>query len=134
MVKNIIIFSLLIITNTVFGQLGQTRSHIISVHGSSYKSKITKDGEPYIAYDSTIYSQKSGSYNRTTAYYFDQNNMCKMLVYFEPISEINSWVSFFNNNYVNVTELSWKDYSKSINIYVKNLEGLVVAVTFKYDD
>lgn len=132
--KYLFIFCALLITETTLAQLGQTKSYIISAHGYAYQSKFTKDGQPYIEYDSTMYSKESGRYNRTTVYYFDANNICNMQVYFEPLSEINGWVSYLNAHYVKLTELAWKDYSKNINFYVKNLEGTLVAVTFKYDD
>ena len=105
---------LFLVFQTVYAQLGRTRTEIIGDYGNTfYKTGTSKVGEPYILYqkqDSTI---TSGIFNEIVGFYFKQEtdgtNYCNEEVIMDPLSELNYWVKYYKSNYREIGSMKFMD-------------------------
>ena len=138
--KKILYATILFLLFPIFAtaQLGHTRADIIKSRNANFESLVTKSGQPYISYETTMTTEASGSYTNYSSFYFDKDGYCSMVLIIEPLSEINAWVIFLNKKYVKTGELSWKDYATNSTVVIKRQEmktyGEAVTVTFEYDN
>ena len=123
----------LILSVNLFAQgLGRSKSDIINAYGNNYE---LGNKTPTIMYKKIIERSDNSSYESVKIYWFDKNDICKIVMIFEPIREINAWIKTFNKEYVKVEEFTWKDYSTEIEYtletkYVGDIN--TVVVTMKY--
>lgn len=102
--------------------LGSKKSDIIKAQGINFKEVLSNDGMSYITYldDKEISS---------TSYYFSPNNECVLITTLYPKHYINQIIRIFNQEYVAVSEYTYKDYTTSTLIKVIP-DGNIIAVEF----
>ena len=128
---------ILIISNQQsFGQLFQTRSEIIKEHGPDYESDTSSNGTKYIVYKTELTTEESGSYTQHRVIYFttldDGTEYCYFWQIFEPASETNPNMDYFNKNMTVVDFLKWKDDESGI-LYQIHVEDEICIITSWYD-
>jgi len=135
LMKKIIFISLLLFPFFVNAQLGSTKSETITKNGYNYTTGTANDGTPYITYKKEQHTDASGYYTQYTVFYFVKG-ICTQVCIFEPATEINAWVVYFNNRYVKTGDLTWKDYNNDVVLTAEISESdgyRRVVVTSQYD-
>ena len=115
-------------------QLAVTKADIIAEFGYDYQSGIADDGTPYIYYERSMETVQSGVYTQVKAMYFftteTGETLCYMWKVFEPDTETNYNVSYYNNQYVKIGSMKWKDYRTGVVYSIHVAEGLCVITAW----
>ena len=125
----ILISSMLILgVQYVHAQIYSTQDAIIKEYGNDFARDTTDSGNEYLIFQDRQETDASGEYDRIRVmyfYYIEDKDMkvCYQVDYIEPVSEINSWIKYFNKKFVKSDKMEWKDYEDNISFTVekKNL-------------
>jgi len=132
--KKLIFAVLVLLTMTSVAQLAQTKSTIIRELGYDYTSDVADDGTPFIMYETKMQSDASGYYSQFKAIYFftasTGETLCYMWKIFEPASETNYNVAWYNKRYVKIGTTRWKDYATDIVYDIEVKDGICVITAW----
>lgn len=124
------------ISCSTYAQLGWTQKEVKEEYGTADESSYTDDGENwYLRYDTEVYSEESGYYKQVKVCYFLKNSYEATCVYwclFVPRAEVNTSIKLFNEKFVNIGDMKWKDYSREV-IYKVELDEELCIVKCYYD-
>jgi len=105
-------------------QLGYTKSEIIKLHGTDYKTEVALDGSVYISY----YDGFSKN-----AYFFDGNGACNAVTNIIPAVAMNEMIKGLDKKYIKLSELKWKNYPNNIIITVVPIDDKMFELDYVYD-
>lgn len=132
--KKLIFAILVLFSMTSMAQLAATKSEIIAKYGYNYESGIADDGSPYIYYEREMETSQSGAYTQIRAMYFftteEGDVLCYMWKVFEPDTETNSNVLYYNNQYVKIGNMKWKDYRTGVVYSMDVNDGLCIITAW----
>lgn len=132
--KKLIFAILVLFSMTSMAQLAATKSEIIAKYGYNYESGIADDGSPYIYYEREMETSQSGAYTQIRAMYFftteEGDILCYMWKVFEPDTETNYNVAYYNGQYVKIGSMKWKDYRTGVVYSIHVAEGLCVITAW----
>lgn len=127
MIKMLLLsITLLCFTPQVHSQLLASYEACILNYGTPDGTGSTKDGDPYIYYDTAVTTDASGTFIQRKAMYFmkdkDGELFCFAWKLLEPKSEVNSNVAFYNSKFVKIGKMEWEDYETKIiyKVYVED--------------
>lgn len=121
--KKLLTLLLILWTVSANAQLGSTREKITSEYGYNFEEKTSIDGYKYITY-----TEYEGTQLRV--FYFDVidgQEICYRWMLFNDKSEANEHIKYYNDNFVSVGELSWRDYSTKTNYKIRIEEGMCIT-------
>lgn len=115
-------------------QLARTKSEIINQFGYDYEAGIADDGTPYIYYEREMETTQSGVYTQVKAMYFftteEGDVLCYMWKVFEPDTETNYNVAYYNSRFVKIGNKKWKDYETDIVYLIEVKDGFCVITAW----
>lgn len=133
----IICFLFLIFGQSAEAQILQTRSEVLSAHGTPFSEGVSESGENYLFYKTPVKTKASGEYEQRKVLFFkkfkDGNETCYKWQILEPSSETKHNMLSFTRNLVQTGDMQWKDYAKGI-VYSMELVNGVCAITAQYDE
>ncbi|GAB2765745.1 hypothetical protein GCM10010465_08980 [Actinomadura fibrosa] len=96
-----------------FSQIFEEKKDIIITFGSDYETGLDSNGNHYLAYNDTLWSDTSGKYNRTFLLYFtnieDNLEVCSHMKVLEPASEKDNIITFYDREMEKLDAFYWKD-------------------------
>ncbi len=139
MSKNWIIALMLFAFSTVNAQVGESLSDLIEVKGSKYEEGFTQandegDSLYYVSYTQDVLNESQEIVEITKAYYFLEkasDATCIEWRLIMPIDEVNAVVRFYNNTYVKLDDMLWKDYETNVLLYLELDDPILIITSYK---
>jgi len=130
LLKSIMLIVLLSMAVPVSSQVTQSYSQCLTQYGSPTGTGLTDNGNFYCYYDEQYRTVQSGTYTHRKALYFMTINnvsICYSWRIYEPSSETNTNIIFYNSQFVTIGNLRWKDYTTGLIYDISMRDGLCVT-------
>jgi hypothetical protein len=115
---------------------GVTKDEIIKQCGTNYVGKIANDGTKFITYQRKLYNDEmKRNVEIIIAYYFmdiNEKEIYVQKILLLPKSEANGYISIYNDKFVKLGYLFWKDYAENI-LYEVKFRDSVCSIIMRYD-
>ena len=98
----------------LYGQLGQTVSKIIEDKGRPYESGTSQNGTFILIYIGEKPHPDGGTYQETSSFYFNDQNICIGSVYSTPLDVMSILIEQFNKRFIKLDPLRWKNGNTAI--------------------
>jgi hypothetical protein len=130
--KGIFIYICLFLSHTAFGQLGESASFLRESKGQPYESGVSTNGTVFLNYVSDKPHPDGGTYEETSSYFFNDQNICIGSFRSTPIDVMGILIEQFDKRYTKLGPLHWKN--DNIAIFFSESKSGGVSLYIGYID